>query len=29
MKLAKSKLANENYISRVIKIDNFTKHPNP
>ena len=29
MKLAKSKLANENYISRVIKIDYFTKQPNP
>lgn len=29
MRLIKSKFANENYISKVVRIESFTKHPNP
>lgn len=29
MKLQKSKNANINYLAKVVKIDNFTNHPNP
>lgn len=29
MKLIKSKTANINYLSKIVKIDNFSSHPNP
>lgn len=29
MKLIKSKKASENYLSKIVKIDNFRKYTNP